>query len=200
MRLCGRLHFDFFPDDVKRFDITDLPLAGLKLVQRHPRGDARGSLTRMFCAAELQPVWPGPIIQINHTWTAKRGTVRGLHYQHPPHCEKKIVACLRGEVWDVAVDLRAGSPTFLHWHAEVLSAANNRALLIPEGFAHGFQTLTQEVEMLYFHSSPHVGTSEGGLHPLDPKLGIHWPLGVSMLSERDASHPLLPSGFKGITI
>ena len=101
-----------------------------------------------------------------------------MHYQNPPYAEKKLVMCLRGEVWDVAVDLRAGSPTFLQWHAEVLSAANEQAMLIPEGFAHGFQTRTDDVEMIYFHSKKYSPSDERGLSPEDPKLSISWPLPI----------------------
>ena len=96
--------------------------------------------------------------------TASRGTVRGMHFQHPPHAETKFVSCLRGEVFDVAVDLRNGSPTFLHWHAEILSADNHRTLVIPEGFAHGFQTLSDDCEMLYFHTAAYNPEAEGGLN------------------------------------
>ena len=118
-------------------------------VQRQPLQDARGLFERMFCADELAAAgWTQPIAQINHSVTRQRGSVRGLHYQRPPHAEMKLVSCLRGEVWDVAVDLRAGSPTFLQWHAEHLSPSNACALLIPPGFAHGFQALTDDAELL----------------------------------------------------
>ena len=129
---------------MNRFRIQSTPLSGLQVITRQMLGDHRGFLSRLFCADELaQAGWTKPIAQINHTYTAKKGTVRGMHFQHPPHAEMKLVSCIRGEVWDVAVDLRANSPTFLHWHAEVLSADNHKALLIPEGFAHGFQTLSR---------------------------------------------------------
>jgi dTDP-4-dehydrorhamnose 3,5-epimerase len=165
-------------------------LQGLKLIQRNPIGDHRGYLERMFCEEELQSLIPGrSIVQINHTLTAKRGTVRGLHFQYPPHAETKIVSCLRGEVFDVAVDLRHGSPTFLHWHAEILSADNHRTLLIPEGFAHGFQTLTEDCELLYFHTAAYQPSAEGGLNAQDAKLDIRWPEAVIELSSRDAAHP-----------
>lgn len=185
----------------RRFIITDTPLAGLKRVQRHYLGDARGVFARLFCAEELASAgWTKPIAQINHTYTARRGTVRGLHFQYPPHAEQKLVTCLRGEVWDVAVDLRAGSSTFLHWHAERLSRDNGRALLIPEGFAHAFQTLTDDVELLYCHSHPYVPEAEGGLHPLEPRLSLPWPLPVGTLSARDSAHPwLADTGFAGVT-
>ena len=132
-----------------RFDLIATPLAGLCLIQRRPVGDARGYLERLYCADELAAIAPGqPIVQINHTLTVRPGVVRGLHFQRPPHAEIKLVTCLRGAVFDVAVDLRANSPTFLHWHAEILSADNHRSLAIPQGFAHGFQTLTDNCEML----------------------------------------------------
>ena len=111
----------------------------------------------------------------------------------------KLINCLRGEIWDVVVDLRTDSPTFLRWHAEILSVANNRALLIPEGFAHGFQTLTDAVELLYCHSAAYQAKAEGGLNPLDQGLGIDWPLPVSELSERDRNHPFLNAAFTGLT-
>jgi dTDP-4-dehydrorhamnose 3,5-epimerase len=184
---------------VSRFEVTELPLAGLKRVQRRKLGDARGFLSRVFCAEELAPAgWTRPIAQINHTFTARRGTVRGLHYQRPPHAEMKLVNCLRGQVWDVAVDLRAGSPTFLRWHAERLSADNGCALLIPQGFAHGFQALSDDVELLYCHSAAYAAEAEAGLHPTDKGLEIAWPLPVGELSERDSQHPPLRRDFEGI--
>ncbi len=181
------------------FSITDLPLEGLKLVTRQPLGDSRGFLARLFCATELLPAgWSKPVAQINHTHTAKAGTIRGLHFQKPPHAEMKLVSCIRGEVFDVAVDLRAGSETFLHWHGEILSAQNGRALLIPEGFAHGFQTICDDCEILYLHSAPYSSLAEAGLLHDDPKLKIAWPLPVSKISARDLQHPSLDSQFKGL--
>jgi dTDP-4-dehydrorhamnose 3,5-epimerase len=114
-----------------------------------------------------------------------------MHWQRPPHAEAKLVSCLRGQVWDVAVDVRPGSPTFLRWHAERLSADNGQALLIPPGFAHGFQALSDDVELLYCHSAAHAPQTEAGLHPQDERLGIAWPLPITKLSARDAGHPRL---------
>jgi dTDP-4-dehydrorhamnose 3,5-epimerase len=105
---------------------------------------------------------------------------------------------VRGEVFDVAVDLRHNSPTFLRWHAELLSADNHKTLVIPEGFAHGFQTLTDDCEMLYFHTAAYQPGAKGGLNALGPKLAIKWPVGVAVLSERDASHPMLTNEFVGL--
>jgi len=185
---------------LNRFTVTDLPLAGLKRIERQRPGDARGFLERLFCAGELGFAgWNKPVVQINHTHTARRGTVRGMHFQRPPHAEMKLVTCLHGEVWDVAVDVRAGSATFPHWHAEHLSAENARALLIPEGFAHGFQALTDDVHLLYCHSAAHAAGAEGGLNPADPKLAIAWPLPIK-LSPRDAQHPPLNDEFARVAL
>lgn len=184
-----------------RLTLKPTPLAGLHVVQRQPLGDARGSFTRVFCQEELAAAgWMRPIAQINHSVTQARATVRGLHYQRPPHAEMKLVSCLAGEVWDVVVDLRSGSPTFLGWHAERLSAQNGRALLIPEGCAHGFQVLGEGAELLYCHSAAYVAESEAGLHPQDPRLAIAWPLPVLALSPRDAGHPFIDAEFKGVRL
>jgi len=113
--------------------------------------------------------------------------VRGLHYQKPPHAEAKLVSCIRGEVWDLVLDLRHGSATFLHWHAQRLSADNACALLIPQGFAHGFQALTDDAELLYCHSAAYAPECEAGLNPSDPRLAIAWPLPIADLSPRDAA-------------
>jgi dTDP-4-dehydrorhamnose 3,5-epimerase len=184
---------------VRRLTLEPTPLAGVLRVQRTRLGDARGYLERLFCADELREAgWTGPIAQINRTFTAQRGTVRGLHWQQPPHAEVKLVQCLRGEVYDVAVDLRAGSPTFLSWHAERLSPDNGHALLIPKGCAHGFQTLTDDVEMLYCHSAAYAAEAERGAHPQDAALAVDWPLPIAALSARDAAHPALGPAFEGI--
>lgn len=184
-----------------RFDVLDTPLLGLKLIQRKPIGDSRGYLERLFCADDLQALISGKgIVQINHTLTARHGTVRGMHFQHPPHAETKFVSCLCGEVFDVAVDLRQGSPTFLYWHAEILSAGNHKTLMIPEGFAHGFQSLTEDCEMLYFHTAAYQPGAECGLNAKDPRLNIRWPEAITELSSRDAAHPLATEDFGGVAV
>ena len=186
---------------MKRLQISDLPPSGLKLVERQRLGDSRGYFSRLFCARELAECgWNKPIAQINFSHTTVRGAVRGLHYQLPPHAEIKLVQCLRGSIWDVAVDIRQGSPTFLHWRAEILSADNGRALLIPEGFAHGFQALSDEVELLYLHSAEYSPECERGLSPADPRLAIAWPLPIAALSDRDARQAPLPPDFGGIAL
>lgn len=186
---------------MNRFSVQELTLPGLRLVTRQRLGDSRGFLSRLFCASELAAAgWRKPVAQINHTLTARQGTVRGMHYQRPPAAEMKLVTCLRGEVWDVAVDVRAGSSTFLRWHAAHLSSESNRALLIPEGFAHGFQALTDEVELLYCHSAAHDAEAEAGLSPLDERLAIEWPLPITELSARDAQHALIDREFAGVVL
>jgi len=186
---------------MNHFTITNLPLTGLKLITRQSMGDIRGFLSRLFCAEELAAAnWIKPIAQINHTLTAKRGTVRGLHYQDNPLAEMKLVTCIVGEVWDVAVDLRTDSPTFLQWHAEILSAVNNYAMLIPEGFAHGFQALTDDAQLLYCHSALYSSELERALNVGDPRLSIPWPIPIIELSIRDAEHPLIDANFKGVRL
>ena len=186
---------------MNRLAVTDLPLMGLKLVERQRIGDSRGFLSRLFCAEALAAAgWYKPIAQLNHTSTTQRGTVRGLHYQRPPHAEMKLVTCIQGEILDIAVDLRAGSPTFLRWHAEILSAENNRALLIPEGFAHGFQTLTDHVVLIYCHSAAYCPEAEAALHAEDPRLAIKWKLPIAELSVRDGMHPLIDEKFEGVRL
>jgi len=128
-----------------------------------------------------------------------RGTVRGMHYQLPPHAEMKLVTCLRGEVWDVALDLRHGSPTFLQWHAEVLSGSNGQAMLIPRD-SPWLASLSDDVDMLYCHSAAYAGQFEAGLNPLDPRLGLAWPLAIQDLSARDRAHPLLNDDFEGVRL
>lgn len=182
-----------------RFDIQATRLPGIQVVVRKPLGDGRGYLERMFCVDELHDVFGGRrIVQINHTLTQNKGTVRGMHFQHAPHAEMKFVSCLRGSVFDVAVDLRKGSPTFLQWHAELLSADNYKTLAIPEGFAHGFQTLTDDCEMLYLHTAAYAPGAEAGLNPQDAKLAITWPLPIAGISLRDAAHAPIVDAFEGV--
>lgn len=186
---------------MSRLLVSQLPLAGLARVRRQPMGDARGFFSRLFCAEELAAAgWHKAVAQINHAYTAQRGTVRGLHYQRPPHTEMKLVSCLRGRVFDVAVDLRRGSATFGRWHAEELSAEDGTALMLPEGFAHGFQTLTDDVELMYCHSAAHAPAAEAGVSPLDAQLGIAWPLPVVLLSARDQSLPCLDAVLPGVAV
>lgn len=184
---------------VARFHPCTTQLAGLWSLERQPISDDRGFFERLFCADELR-AWghPGVIAQANRSLTRRVGAVRGMHFQHPPHSEWKLITCLRGRVYDVLVDLRRDSATFLQHHAVELAGETNRSLLVPPGCAHGFQTLTVDCEMLYLHSHPFVSASEGGVRADDPRLAIAWPLPCAERSARDAMHPLLPSDFPGI--
>jgi len=182
-----------------RFSSSQTPLAGLTLLVRKPMGDERGFLERLFCMSDLGELLAGRSIeQVNRTFTARRGAVRGLHFQNPPHAEMKFVTCLRGRVFDVAVDLRRGSRTFLQPHSEVLAEDNHKTLVIPEGFAHGFQTLTDECELLYFHTAAYQPSAEGGVNVRDPRLSISWPEPITELSARDSSFPMLTPDYGGI--
>jgi len=175
------------------------PLAGLYEIRHTPIGDARGRFTRLFCEQELSSIRPNlHFTQINLSETRGRGTIRGLHFQMPPATEAKLIRCLRGRVFDVAVDLRADSPTFLQWHALDLTEDNNRAVFIPEGFAHGFQTLTDEAHLLYMHTAPWTPTCEAGLRHNDPRLAIVWPQPVTKLSDRDLGYTLIDDAFAGV--
>ena len=186
---------------MSRFEFISAPLAGLIKVQRKVIEDHRGFLSRFYCAEEFREAGLNkPVAQINHTLTRSKGAVRGMHFQYPPHAETKLVSCMHGEIYDVAVDLRYGSPTFLQWHGVVLSGQNRLSLLIPEGFAHGFQTLTEDCELIYLHTSAYQPEYEGALNAADPSLAITWPLPIEEISERDRDHKLIGQEFKGIAI
>lgn len=177
------------------------PLAGVWLVDTEPLCDHRGAFARWFCQAELSGLLGHrQILQVNHSRTVQPGAVRGLHFQHPPHAEMKLVRCVRGRVWDVVVDLRADSATFLQWHAEELTESNMRMLVIPEGCAHGFQVLSADSELLYLHTAMYHKPAEGGLRYDDPRLQITWPLAVTDMSARDQQHPLLTADFAGMDL
>jgi dTDP-4-dehydrorhamnose 3,5-epimerase len=135
---------------------------------------------------------------MNHSYTGNASTVRGMHYQLAPYKEIKMVRCIAGRIYDVIIDLRAGSPTFMQWRGVELSALNKKMLFIPEGFAHGFQTLVENCEILYHHSAFYTPEAEAGIRYNDPTINIIWPLPVGTVSERDKNHPLLDNNFKGI--
>jgi dTDP-4-dehydrorhamnose 3,5-epimerase len=176
----------------------ETPLPGAYVIELEPIRDERGLFTRTFCQEEFGQIgFHKQIVQINHSVTRKRGTIRGMHYQHPPACEAKLIRCIHGGVFDVMVNLRADSPTFLHHYGVELSKNNMRMVFIPEGFAHGFQTLTDETELIYHHSAFYSHKCEHGLRYDDPALAIHWPLPAGAVSLKDQSHPLIDDRFKG---
>jgi len=185
----------------QHFNFIESPLKGLYKIDRKPISDSRGFFSRFYCAEEFKEIgFTRPVAQMNQTLTKQKGAVRGMHYQHPPYTETKVVTCIRGEIIDVAVDIRKDSPTFLQWHAEILSAENQSSLYIPDGFAHGFQTLTENCELLYIHSSFYEVDAEDALNALDPKLSIDWPFEITELSERDHNHPMIDTDYEGIDI
>lgn len=166
------------------------PLAGAMIVDVEPHTDERGAFARTFCAEQFErhglcASFPQCSTSLNH----KAGTLRGLHYQVAPHAEAKLVRVTTGAIFDVIVDLRPGSGTHRAWFGVELSAATRRALYIPEGFAHGFQTLTDGAEVLYQISRPHVADAARGARWNDPAFGIRWPRTVSCISERDRTYP-----------
>ncbi len=172
---------------------TETDIGGVYLVELEPRRDERGFFARAFCAHEfgahgLETRW----VQANIGHSTRTGTIRGLHYQEPPHAEAKLVRCTAGAVFDVAVDVRPSSPTYLQWYGIELTAVNGLMLYLPEGVAHGYQSLTDEVETYYLVSAPYAPSCERGLRWNDPALAIAWPLPEDpIVSEKDASWPVV---------
>jgi len=181
--------------------LSETPIAGLMVAESRVIGDARGAFSRVFCGREMEAALGDRTIkQANISRTAAVGAVRGMHFQRPPMAEMKIVRCIAGRVFDVAVDLRKGSPTFLEWHGIELAPDRNLAFVIPEGFAHGFQVLEEDAQLLYFHTEYYAPEVEGGLRFDDPRLAIAWPLAPVQLSERDLSHPLISDALEGLVV
>lgn len=180
---------------------VETPLTGAYEVLLDVLEDERGSFCRTFCKEQFGEIGHGKeIVQINHSVTKQRGTVRGMHYQAPPACEIKLLRCVAGKVYDVIVDIRQGSPTFLQWHGVELSGAEAKTLYIPEGLAHGFQVLDGPAHLIYHHTAFYNPACERGLRFDDPRLAIGWPLEVSLVSDRDRHHPLIDSSFMGVLL
>ena len=169
-----------------------LSLDGVFIVEPELRMDPRGFFARTFCQDEFASHGlDSNFVQCNVSWNAQRGTLRGLHFQKPPSREGKLVRCSAGVIWDVAVDLRPQSTSYRRWVALELSAENRRALYIPPGFAHGFQTLSDGAEVFYQMSDMYASELADGLRWNDPALAIDWPIPDPILSDRDAAWPLL---------
>ena len=184
-----------------RIKFVEAPLAGAYVIELEPFLDERGLFARTFCRKEFAAIgFHKQIVQINHSVTRQKGAIRGMHYQLPPACETKIIRCVQGKVFDVMVDIRAGSPTFMQWQGVELSKDNMRTVYIPEGFAHGFQTLTDNTELIYHHSAFYSPEYEHELRFDDPALSIKWPLPVCCISPKDQNCPLIDNDFKGIRI
>ena len=162
------------------------------IIQPEPQWDERGYFARTFCSEEfLHHGLESNFVQHSTSFSANKGTLRGMHYQEAPHSEVKLVRCLRGAIWDVIVDIRSASPTYGCWQAFELSASNGSALYIPKGFAHGFQALSDNVEVGYLISVPYSPSAARGIRYDDPTVGIPWPIAVSVISEKDRTWPEL---------
>ena len=174
--------------------------SGLFEIQQKTHQDHRGHFSRLFCQQALREIREDlHFVQINFSHTVLKGSLRGMHCQKKPAAEAKLVRCIHGRVLDVVVDLRQGSTTFLKYFATELSSENNRALFIPEGFAHGFQALTDNASLIYMHTEYWSQADEFGVHYADPRIAIDWPLKVTQCSERDLQHPFLAAEFRGFT-
>ena len=174
-------------------------LNGSYVIDLELKSDDRGWLARYYCKEEFQKIghtkeW----VQMNHTFTGKKGSIRGMHFQIHPFKEIKMLRCIAGSVYDVIIDLRKDSDTFLKWTGVELSSANKKMLYIPEGFAHGFQCLEDNCELTYHHSEYYQPNSESGIKYNEPLVNIKWPLPVTVISARDDQHPYLDKNFKGI--
>jgi dTDP-4-dehydrorhamnose 3,5-epimerase len=178
---------------------TETKLKGSYVIDLDLFEDERGWFARTFCKDEFKKMGhDGEWVQLNHSFTKQKGTIRGMHYQMPPFGEIKLIRCIAGAVFDVIVDIRKDSPTFLQWVGMEFSAKNKKMIYIPQGFAHGFQALTNDCELIYHHSAFYKPNVEGGLKYNDPNLNIEWPLEGVNISSRDLSHNLLTNNFIGI--
>lgn len=175
------------------------PLGGARIIELEKRGDDRGFFARYYCAREFagDGLEPG-FVQINNSLTARKGTLRGLHYQLPPAAEVKVVRCVRGALWDAIVDLRPDSPTYMKWHAAELSAENRLMMYVPRGFAHAILTLTDDVEAIYLVSDFYAPEQERGLRWDDAAFAIEWPITPVEISPKDARWPDFDPVFHGI--
>ena len=173
-------------------------LKGAYVVSLQLLTDARGGFARTFCKKEFQQInHQKEFVQLNHSYNTFKGTVRGMHFQLPPYQEIKLIRCIKGAVIDVIVDLRENSPTFLQHVAVELSAENKKMMYVPENFAHGFQTLEDDTELIYHHTQFYTPQADTGIRFNDPLLKINWPLEPVMVSEKDKNYKLIDHTFKG---
>jgi dTDP-4-dehydrorhamnose 3,5-epimerase len=174
---------------------TEIPLAGAFIVDIDPTTDERGFFARTFCAEEFaQYGFDAATLECSASFNAGKGTLRGMHYQAPPHAEDKLVRCTAGAIFDVIVDIRSGSPSYGKWFGAELTASNRRALFAPKGFAHGFISLADATEVLYMISARHAPEAACGFLWSDPKVGIEWPMRPVVISARDAAYQPLEHG------
>lgn len=184
-----------------KMTFTETHIAGAFVIHLSPYIDERGAFSRLFCEEELrQAGFNKKIVQINHSYNKEKGTLRGMHFQYPPFAETKIIRCVRGKVFDVLIDIRKKSPTFLQHFTIELSANVYNAICIPEGCAHGFQTLESDCELLYLHTNFYNKPSEGGIRFDDTAINIQWPLDPKNITLKDSNYPLLDFSFTGIDL
>ena len=180
---------------------TETKLKGSFIIDLEPFSDERGWFARSFCKKEFERIGhSAEWVQLNHSVTNDKGTIRGMHFQYPPHSEIKLVRCIAGAVYDVIIDLRTDSPTFLQWIGEELSYDNKKMIYIPAGFAHGFQTLADNSQLIYHHTSYYTPGAEDGIRYDDKKININWQLSVTGISDRDKNHPHINESFTGVKI
>jgi len=176
-------------------------LKGAFIIELEPRRDERGLFTRTFCKREFAEInHTKEFVQFNQSISLHKGTLRGMHFQVPPSAEIKLIRCIRGKVFDVIIDLRKDSPTFLKHIAVILSEENMNMIYVPEGFAHGFLTLENNSHMIYHHTEYYTPENERGLNYKDSAFKILWPLEPNNLSEKDQKYPYIDNNFKGIII
>ena len=178
---------------------TPTKLTGSYVIDVNSYADERGWFARFYCKNEFKEIgYNKEWVQLNHSVTNKKGTIRGMHYQKRPYSEIKMIKCITGSVFDVIIDLRESSSSFLKWFGITLSAENKKMLYIPEGFAHGFQCLEDKCELIYHHSEFYTPEAEAAIRYDDPKINIQWPLPATILSSKDKNHSYLDENFKGI--
>lgn len=180
---------------------TETTLPGAYVIELEPFVDERGFFARTFCQNEFEKIGHHKaFVQINHSSTIQKGTLRGMHYQVPPGAEIKLIRCISGEVYDVIIDLRKGSPSFLKHYGVILSPESMNMIYVPEGFAHGFLTLKDNTQLIYHHTAYYSPSDERGLNYKDPSLDIKWPMEFVLTSDRDLQHPFIDNSFTGIEL
>lgn len=176
-------------------------MEGLYTIRLKKLEDERGLFARTFCKNEFKQIgFDKEFVQFNHSFNRYKGTIRGMHFQRPPYSETKLIRCIQGAVYDVAVDLREGSPTFLQHFGVELNAENMTSILIPEGFAHGFQTLGDNTALIYHHTAFYTAAADDGIGYNDPALKIEWKLPAAHVSDKDMNYKRIDKYFKGIKI
>ncbi|CAN5284742.1 dTDP-4-dehydrorhamnose 3,5-epimerase [soil metagenome] len=182
-------------------EFIETPLQGLYVIKPRILKDDRGLFTRTFCSNEFAQIgFSQNFVQFNESVNLNKGTVRGMHYQNTPFSDAKLIRCTQGKVWDVIIDIRKNSATFLQYYSVELSSDNKLSVFIPEGFAHGFQTLEDNSTIIYHHTQYYAPDSEGGINFSDPLIGIKWPAEPVKMSSKDLTYRFINNDFKGIDI